>query len=104
MPSTLRDSLPMLLGLALLTGVGYLLVSATGRSWFEHDVQMRAELAVRGARRGSSAAPPRATTCADRRRSTSCSNGWSSCALGRRSRRNAGGAALFRPRTSWDAL
>ena len=42
----------MLLGLALLTGVGYLLVSATGRSWFEHDVQMRAELAVRGARPG----------------------------------------------------
>src|SRR5229473_7631553 len=104
MPSTLRDSLPMLLGLALLTGVGYLLVSATGRSWFEHDVQMRAELAVRGARRGLvSRCPPRATTCAGRRRSTSCSNGWSSCALARRPRRNAGGA-LFRARTSWDAL
>jgi trehalose 6-phosphate synthase len=52
MPSTLRDSLPMLLGLALLTGAGYFLVSATGRSWFENDVRMRAELAVRGARRG----------------------------------------------------
>ena len=47
----LRDSLPMLIGLALLTGAGYLLVSATGRSWFENDVRLRAELAVRGARR-----------------------------------------------------
>src|SRR5690242_8752370 len=52
MRSTLRDSLPMLLGLALLTGAGYFLVSATGRSWFENDVRLRAELAVRGARRG----------------------------------------------------
>ncbi len=52
MTSTLRDSFPMLVGLALLTAVGYLVISATGRSWFEHDVQMRAELAVRGARRG----------------------------------------------------
>src|SRR5262249_51435036 len=52
MTSTLRDSLPMLVGLALLTAIGYLLVSATGRSWFEHDVQMRADLAVRGAQRG----------------------------------------------------
>src|SRR3989442_9934455 len=52
MTATLRDSVPMLVGLALLTAAGYVLVSATGRSWFEHDVQMRAELAVRGARRG----------------------------------------------------
>jgi trehalose 6-phosphate synthase len=42
----------MLLGLALVTALGYVLVSATSRSWFENDIRLRAELAVRGARRG----------------------------------------------------
>ena len=45
-----RDSLPIVVILALLTAAGYLLVAATGRNWFEHDVQLRAQLAVRVAR------------------------------------------------------
>ena len=50
MRTALRYALPILLGLALFTAVSYLVVSATSRSWFEDDVRLRAELAVRGAR------------------------------------------------------
>ncbi|MCA1825483.1 MAG: trehalose-6-phosphate synthase [Myxococcales bacterium] len=50
MPTTLRYALPILLGLAILCAVSYLLVSSTSRSWFEEDVRLRAELALRGAR------------------------------------------------------
>jgi len=50
MTSTLRYALPILLGLALFTIVSYLVVSATSRSWFEDDVRLRAELAVRGSK------------------------------------------------------
>ncbi|MFL5398785.1 MAG: trehalose-6-phosphate synthase [Myxococcales bacterium] len=52
MPPTLRYSVPVLLALALVTAVGYGLVSATSRSWFEYDIKLRAGLAVRGARQG----------------------------------------------------
>src|ERR1041384_841166 len=52
MRPTLRFSLPLVAGLALFIGAGYLRVRATSRSWYEGDVQMRAELAVRGARQG----------------------------------------------------
>jgi trehalose 6-phosphate synthase len=50
MPTTLRYALPILLGLALVVSISYVLVSATSRSWFEDDVRLRAELALRGAR------------------------------------------------------
>jgi trehalose 6-phosphate synthase len=49
MRSSLRYSLPVVLGLALLTALGYWGVSTTSRSWFENDVKLRAELAVRTA-------------------------------------------------------
>ena len=52
MRPTLRYSLPLVAGLAIFIGGGYLLVSATSRSWTEGDVQLRSELAVRGARQG----------------------------------------------------
>src|SRR5215470_19708734 len=48
--SALRFTLPVLLGLALFTGLTYVLVSTTSRKWFEDDVRLRAELALRGAR------------------------------------------------------
>src|SRR3954465_14942829 len=51
-PPTLRYSVPVLLALALVTAVGYGLVSAPSRSWFEYDIKLRAGLAVRGARQG----------------------------------------------------
>ncbi|HEY6910133.1 MAG TPA: trehalose-6-phosphate synthase [Myxococcales bacterium] len=54
MPNSLRYALPVVLGLALLSGLSYLLVSATSRGWFEEDVRLRAELALRGARVGVS--------------------------------------------------
>jgi trehalose 6-phosphate synthase len=54
MNTALRYALPTLLGLALFTGASYLLVSTTSKSWFEDDVRLRAELAVRGARPGLS--------------------------------------------------
>ncbi|HZX94882.1 MAG TPA: trehalose-6-phosphate synthase [Myxococcales bacterium] len=50
MRDSLRYALPVVLGLALLSGLGYLVVSATSRRWFEEDVRLRAELALRGAR------------------------------------------------------
>src|SRR3954464_11854429 len=50
MPNSLRYALPIVLGLALFSGLSYLVVSATSRSWFEDDVRLRAELALRGAR------------------------------------------------------
>ncbi len=52
MPNSLRYALPVILGLALFSGLSYLLVSATSRGWFEEDVRLRAELALRGARVG----------------------------------------------------
>src|SRR5689334_3074916 len=54
MLNSLRYALPVVLGLALFSGLSYLLVSATSRGWFEEDVRMRAELALRGARVGVS--------------------------------------------------
>ena len=50
MPTALRYALPIVLGLALFTGATYLVVSATSRSWFENDVRLRAELAMRSSR------------------------------------------------------
>jgi trehalose 6-phosphate synthase len=50
MPTALRYALPIVLGLALFTGTSYLIVSATSRSWFEDDVRLRAELALRSSR------------------------------------------------------
>jgi hypothetical protein len=50
MRTALRYALPIVLGLGLLTGVTYLIVSATSRNWFEDDVRLRAELVMRGAR------------------------------------------------------
>jgi trehalose 6-phosphate synthase len=50
MYTALRYTLPVLLGLAVFTALTYVLVSATSRSWFEDDVRLRAELALRGAR------------------------------------------------------
>ena len=50
MRTALRYALPIVLGLGLLTLVTYFIVSATSRNWFEDDVRLRAELAMRGAR------------------------------------------------------
>ena len=50
MRPTLRYSLPLIGVLGLFIGGGYLLVSATSRTWFENDTRLRAALAVRGAR------------------------------------------------------
>src|SRR5689334_9958872 len=54
MLNSLRYALPVVLGLALFSGLSYLVVSATSRGWFEEDVRLRAELALRGARVGVS--------------------------------------------------
>lgn len=46
----LRLILALVLGLALLTWAASVLVSRTTRQWFERDIQLRARLAVAGAR------------------------------------------------------
>jgi hypothetical protein len=48
--AALRYTLPVLLILAIFTGLTYVVVSTTSRRWFEDDVRLRAELALRGAR------------------------------------------------------
>jgi trehalose 6-phosphate synthase len=48
---TLRFSLILVAGLALLTWIGLLVASGTARRWFERDVVLRAELAVSSSRR-----------------------------------------------------
>jgi len=50
MRQALRFVFALVIGLALLTWGASVLVSRTTRSWFERDMQLRAELAVSGAR------------------------------------------------------
>ena len=50
MRTALRYALPIIFGLGLFTALAFFVVRATSRSWFEDDVRMRAELALRGAR------------------------------------------------------
>jgi trehalose 6-phosphate synthase len=52
MPSRLRFALYLVLGLGVLSWVGYGVLTRTTRTWFERDVQLRAELAVRSAQQG----------------------------------------------------
>src|SRR5688572_8356530 len=46
-----RFVLALVVGLGLLTWAGSVLVHRTTREWFEKDVNLRAQLAVSGARR-----------------------------------------------------
>ena len=50
MRQALRFVLALVVGLALLTWGASVLVFRTTRTWFERDMQLRAELAVNGAR------------------------------------------------------
>ena len=50
MRQALRFALALVAGLALLTWGASVLVTRTTRAWFEKDMQLRAELAVSGAR------------------------------------------------------
>jgi trehalose 6-phosphate synthase len=50
MRQALRFTLALVAGLALLTWAASVLVSRTTRAWFEKDMQLRAQLAVSGAR------------------------------------------------------
>src|SRR5689334_22387830 len=45
-----RFALALVVGLGLVTVVGYTLVQRTTRRWFEKDLRLRAQLAVSGAR------------------------------------------------------
>jgi trehalose 6-phosphate synthase len=51
MPRTLRFTLLLVAGLAVLTWIGFLIANDTARRWFERDIALRAELAVNGSRR-----------------------------------------------------
>ncbi|QRN99519.1 trehalose-6-phosphate synthase [Archangium violaceum] len=50
MSRSARFVIALVVGLALLTGVALFAVTSTTRAWFEKDIQLRAELAVSGAR------------------------------------------------------
>jgi len=50
MRHALRFVVALVTGLALLTGAASVLVTRTTRAWFERDMQLRAQLAVSGAR------------------------------------------------------
>ncbi|MDP1827517.1 MAG: trehalose-6-phosphate synthase [Archangium sp.] len=50
MTRTVRFLLVLLVGLALLTAAGYVALTSTTRSWFERDLELRAQLAVTAAR------------------------------------------------------
>ncbi len=51
MSRTLRFILLLVLGLAVLTWIAHSFVQRTTRAWFERDLNMRAQVAVNGARR-----------------------------------------------------
>ncbi len=51
MSKTTRLAIALVLGLGLLTWAAWALVHRTTQGWFEKDVRLRADLAVRGARR-----------------------------------------------------
>ncbi len=52
MSHSLRFAAALVVGLALITLVGMLAVRETTKDWFEKDMNLRAELAVNGARQG----------------------------------------------------
>ncbi len=52
MRPSIRFVVAVIVGLAVLTGVASLVVSRTLQGWFERDLELRAQLAVSGARQG----------------------------------------------------
>ena len=52
MLGAVRFLVALVLGLALVTWIASVMVQRTTRAWFERDLSLRAELAVRGARQG----------------------------------------------------
>jgi trehalose 6-phosphate synthase len=49
MHPTIRYALPIVAAISIITGAAYLVARETSRSWFEDDVRLRAENAIRGA-------------------------------------------------------
>jgi trehalose 6-phosphate synthase len=52
MASRIRFALYLVVGLGVLAGAAYVVLTKTTRTWFERDVGLRAQLAVRSAQRG----------------------------------------------------
>jgi hypothetical protein len=50
MRPVLRFAVVLIVGLGLVAAVASILFNKTARSWFENDVRLRAEIAVKGAR------------------------------------------------------